>query len=208
MPIYLPTSFTDPLKNWINTNINLEATIDNDPNNADDTYIWTTVDHGLSPDGQGKCLSLHLMDQYRDKALEERLREHNFPFRKINQIITRYCNTFALPADVQPDYNLGVFIAYSFDGHKVHTHTDEPDTTDDNMTMCRLNVLLQKSESGGDVVMGGEVHQFDENQVWLCEANKCEHGSTATVGAGRIILSIGFTLDPEHTNKIRETLAN
>lgn len=134
------------------------------------------------------------------------LSEQNFPYNELKYIEEELINKYNIPVNKYAES--GIMMVYSEDGYKCKWHTD---TTDDqNVYTTRLNVLLSKSEQGGEPIIkknGSEiVIPVKRNEPWICIAGKYEHSTVKTKGkTPRILLSFGYDVSKimlENLNQI------
>lgn len=87
----------------------------------------------------------------------------------------------------------GDFLSFNFSGAAIHLHTD-PNL--DKCTHTRYNLIINKPESGGDILYNGSIIPVEEKMLWRCEAGRYLHGSSAVVGSKpRVNISFGFQID-------------
>lgn len=131
-----------------------------------------------------------------------------FPYMNMVEIADLMLDHYSLCHNTEIEPNYGYLLSYSEEGHQVHPHRDAnyygdgPDPTlrevrpkhwIGGVLHCRLNVLISKSEEGGNPIINDEEIAVKENEVWLCIAGAHTHSTTEEVGKKpRIILSLGY----------------
>jgi hypothetical protein len=97
---------------------------------------------------------------------------------------------------VNEEHIFGNFIGVNSGGAFVHEHSD-PDR-DDGFWHVRLNFMIQKPVSGGDVVIDGNTYVINERDSWINFASKWRHSSTPVSGSQhRVVLSMGNYIEPQ-----------
>jgi hypothetical protein len=123
-----------------------------------------------------------------------------FPYEQLQNINDELMDYYQIPKNCG-DAKLGWMLVYAREGYKCRVHRDASGAQQ-GFYSTRLNVLISKSEVGGDPVMfidGKEVViDVEENEPWLCVSGRYEHSTTRTKGpTPRILLSFGYDLDAQ-----------
>lgn len=124
----------------------------------------------------------------------------DFPYTQLQNINDQLMSYYKIPKD-SVDAKLGWMLVYASEGYKCKVHRDASGSRD-GFYSTRLNVLISKSEAGGDPIIfidGKEVViEVEQNEPWLCVSGKYQHSTTRTEGpTPRILLSFGYNLDAQ-----------
>lgn len=146
------------------------------------------------------------------------LKAHGFPFLAIRETADYLLEYFDLSDSCEIEPNFGYLLCYSEEGHEVQVHKDPNNNLvgEDQRTQefkgsnyledkvhVRLNMLLSKSEKGGDPIINGKVIKVDVNEPWMCLAGVYPHSTTITEGkTPRVLLSLGYFI-PTHLAQLR-----
>lgn len=115
--------------------------------------------------------------------------KNNFPFIELLQIEKLILNYYNIHNTIRDDY-FGIFLSYSTEGHIVNPHRD---LYTDEYDIVRCNVLISKPIKGGEAIINNKIIEVEENEVWICNANKDPHSSVLVEGdKPRIMLSFGY----------------
>lgn len=104
---------------------------------------------------------------------------------------------------VKEEHLLGNFIGVNFENAFVHQHIDQ--RNNENDWHVRLNFMVQKPDSGGDVLIQGNQYSIDEGCSWINFASEWKHGSTPVIGKReRIVLSLGNYIQQSDAKRLLE----
>ena len=97
--------------------------------------------------------------------------------------------------ETKEETTYGNFIGIISEGGFVHNHIDS--RSDSKLHHVRINFLIQKPISGGEVIINEQTYSIEENQAWLNLASEWFHSSTPVIGEReRIVLSLGKFVNP------------
>lgn len=132
---------------------------------------------------------------------EDRLRvKAKFPYVEMFRVWQQILSYYGLPKTQELDGEFGALISYSEAGHKVQPHKDP---NPPRKTHTRFNVLISKSDKGGEAIIDGSIVPTEVNEVWVCAAGKFTHSSVTTEGeTPRILLSYGTYLKDKELTKV------
>ena len=123
-----------------------------------------------------------------------------FPYVAMFKIYQSILSHYSLPKNQPLDNEFGALISFSEEGHKVQPHTDP---NPPGRIHTRFNVLINKSEGGGEAIIDGKVIDTKENEVWVCAAGKYVHSSVLIKGSKpRVLLSYGTYLKRRQLEEI------
>ena len=141
------------------------------------------------------------------------LKAHGFPFLVLRELADYLLEYFDLDVSTEIEPNFGHLLCYSEEGHEVQVHKDPNNNLvgEDQRTQefkdidyledkvhVRLNVLLSKSEKGGDPIINGKIIPVKVNEPWLCLAGIYPHSTTITEGpTPRVLVSLGYFIPTE-----------
>ncbi len=94
------------------------------------------------------------------------------------------------------DSLLGWLVSYIEPGGEIHPHLDNQGIyqTRGDVKHLRCNIVLQKDESSGHVIVEGQMFAPQEADLWMFLASDQRHGSTVVRGKPRIVLQYGFAV--------------
>jgi hypothetical protein len=122
------------------------------------------------------------------------------PHVEMFKIYQSILSHYSLPKNQPLDNEFGALISFSEEGHKVQPHTDP---NPPGRIHTRFNVLINKSEGGGEAIIDGKVIDTKENEVWVCAAGKYVHSSVLIKGSKpRVLLSYGTYLKRKQLEEI------
>lgn len=130
---------------------------------------------------------------------KNRLRS-GFPYLEMFKVYQQILKHFELPRTQELDREFGALISYSEAGHKVQPHKDP---NPPRRIHTRFNVLISKSEKGGEAIIDEQVISTEVNEVWVCAAGKYTHSSVTVEGdTPRILLSYGTYLTEQQLQRV------
>ena len=133
--------------------------------------------------------------------IEDRSRlRAKFPYLEMFKVWQQILAHYGLPRTQELDGEFGALISYSEAGHAVQPHKDP---NPPRKIHTRFNVLISKSEKGGEAIIDGEIIPTELNEVWVCAAGKYKHSSVMTEGeTPRILLSFGTYLKESELERV------
>ena len=142
---------------------------------------------------------LHGLFDVNQPYMEDKLKEVSFPYESLLRIEKELKDLYNLPENAAYG-TLGWMFVYAEEGYTCKWHKDMCDCDQDGMTHVRLNVLLSKSEEGGNPLWRDDngkqwTQEVELNEPWISLSGKYEHSTTTTKGkTPRILLSLGYNV--------------
>lgn len=162
-----------------------------------DNLDWIKDQPDSTPSGhQGVLHGLYDINQ---PYMEEKLEQVGFPYDALLSIEKEMKELYNIPENAAYG-TLGWMFVYAEEGYTCKWHKDVCECDQDDMEHVRLNVLLSKSEEGGNPIWRDEnqnqwTQEVSKNEPWISLSGKYEHSTTTTKGkTPRILLSLGYNV--------------
>lgn len=125
-----------------------------------------------------------------------------------DQIMSYFDNDKVVPITTDPIENLFSCL-YPVEGQTMGVFKHIDPKSSNGWEHLRINFMLQSAEEGGEPLVGRRVFSVKTGQTWSLWASDIAHSALPIKGNKmRIILSIGFNIEPSYKNEVKRILPN